>query len=94
MTDTNDAQQVRLESLGDVEDFSAYVVDGDAVRATVDKDFRHSGNFTRCRYIPPWEVWVEEADDPAETEAALIAEVGKARRALAQMSDDELNQLL
>jgi hypothetical protein len=86
-------ERFKREALGRVEDFDAYLVNGQEVRAHLDPDF-DGGSYVDCEFIPAGELWVDDSacglGDYAEVEEALNSQVAKARQKVAVMSDEEL----
>jgi len=90
-------ERYKAEALGRVEDFEAYLVDGNAVRAELDPEF-NGGSYVEHDYVPAGEVWIDASacglGDVAEIEEELSRQVSRARGLVSTMSDEELSAAL
>jgi hypothetical protein len=52
-----------------------YLVDGEKVRDSIDVDFTMGGNEARYSYVPPGEIWIDNADHVLDRTATALHEL-------------------
>lgn len=65
----------RLRLLGRVDGLAIYLVDGERVRDDVDVDFVNGGNEAVYSYVPPGEIWIDDAQHPIDRTATALHEI-------------------
>ena len=68
-------RQVKIRLLGKLGHFPVWLVDGPAVRRTMDTDFIMGSHFAHSRFIPVPEVWVEKAMGGRDLYPLLVHEL-------------------
>lgn len=61
--------------LGARADLRVWIVDGATIRREIYPDFGFSGNDRVYRFVPPGEIWIDNALGAEELEAAIVTEV-------------------
>jgi hypothetical protein len=64
-----------LRLLGRVAGLAIYLVDGEKVRDSIDVDFTMGGNEARYSYVPPGEIWIDNADHVLDRTATALHEL-------------------
>jgi hypothetical protein len=67
--------RLRLRELGTAAGRAVWLVDGRAVRTSLNLDFTLGGHHLRYRFIPRREIWIDDAVAPGERAAILHHEV-------------------
>lgn len=65
----------RLRLLGRVCGLAIYLVDGEEVRDVLDIDFTMGGNEARYSYVPPGEIWIDNAQHVLDRTATALHEL-------------------
>lgn len=65
----------RLRLLGRVAGFAVYLVSGERVRDEVDIDFTLGGNEAVYTYVPPGEIWIDDAAHALDRTATALHEL-------------------
>lgn len=65
----------RLRLLGRVAGLAIYLVDGERVRDAIDIDFTMGGNEARYSYVPPGEIWIDNAAHVLDRTATALHEL-------------------
>lgn len=65
----------RLRLLGHVAGLAIYVVSGEQVRDLVDIDFTMGGNEAVYAYVPPGEIWIDDAAHVHDRTATALHEL-------------------
>lgn len=65
----------RLRLLGRICGLTIYLVDGEKVRDVLDIDFTMGGNEARYSYVPPGEIWIDNAQHILDRTATALHEL-------------------
>jgi len=65
----------RLRLLGRVAGLAIYLVDGEKIRDVFDLDFTMGGNEARYSYVPPGEIWIDDAQHALDRMATALHEL-------------------
>jgi hypothetical protein len=71
----NHSRSPRLRLLGRVAGLVIYLVDGEKVRDVIDIDFTMGGNEARYSYVPPGEIWIDNAEHVLDRTATALHEL-------------------
>jgi hypothetical protein len=71
----NKLRPPRLRLLGHVAGVAIYVVSGEQVRDDVDIDFTMGGNEAVYTYVPPGEIWIDDAAHVLDRTATALHEL-------------------
>lgn len=69
------ARWPRLRLLGKVAGLSVYLVSGEQVRDEIDIDFTLGGNGAEYTYVPPGEIWIDDAAHALDRTATTLHEM-------------------
>ena len=73
--DSDNLDDIQVESLGTVDGYTIWAVDGQVVRDRVDIDFTQGGNPAVYGYVPEGEVWVEDKESAKDMAATVLHEL-------------------
>ncbi len=74
-TSTSTARPTLLRLLGRVAGLAIYLVDGEKIRDTTDVDFVNGGNEAVYAYIPPGQIWIDDAQHAIDRTATALHEL-------------------
>lgn len=62
----NNFEGIRLKQIGGRGKIKIWVVDGNLIRSTIDKEFTNFGQHFRFSFIPKYEFWIDKTDTTGE----------------------------
>lgn len=70
--------RIKKEKIGTLQNYQIYFVNGTEIRNWIDPDFVGGGNDSRYRYIPDYEIWIEEGTPKEDVLPYIIHEQSEA----------------